>query len=548
MSRPVLLLLTLALAASALVAVPRPLVAQGPEQDPAETAVALSALEAAGDFNALYDRIHPDAHAVVPRAAVIGWFQNAFAPRGPGVSTVTDVRVVAWTWPVTGRTYPTTAEVSYEQPFADGTVEEGVVRLVLDEAGEWRWFFGRDRAFVDEQIARYVPAAPESTGSVPATTVEVSAADLDAFWREAFAAEPERYVAPAVLPFDQVTFTGCGAADASFGPFYCPLDRTIYLEERFLTGAETAIGDFAAAFVVAHEWGHHVQHLRGFRSSEVPTAFGDLYSIEFELMADCYAGVWTQDADTRGILESGDVEEAVVLALQLGDASGTSPYDPSAHGTNAQRANAFLDGYLNGISACEVATGGVLAAPRRTAPAADLQPASVSSEVRPLVDLLPTVDELPPGLEVAEDLQRSRSEVTASYADPVETERLFTAWGWRGNAARRFSPAADARLASTATTAVYVSLHRFGDAASTAAALDYSVKDQLTTVAGAREITVGPVSDQARAMRADDPDGVAATTYAQRGDLLVRVTAKRPVGDPLPDALAVARAVVVAAS
>lgn len=103
--------------------------------------------------------------------------------------------------------------------------------------------------------------------------------------------------------------------------------------------------------MVAHEWGHHVQHLRGYQRSEAPTVFGDLYSIQLELMADCYAGVWAQDADTRGILEPGDVEEAVLLALRIGDAPGTSPYDPSSHGTNPQRVKAFLDGYLDGISA-----------------------------------------------------------------------------------------------------------------------------------------------------------------------------------------------------
>lgn len=234
MPRPVLLLLILVLAASALGTVRRPVAAQSFAETPSDTAVALSRLEAIGDFNALYDRIHPDAHAVIPRAAVIGWFREAFAPRGPGVSTVTDVRFLAWTWPVTGQTYPMTAEVSYEQPFADGTVEDGVVRLVQDGTGAWRWFFGRDGEFVEEQIERYAPDAPTPAGREPVTTIDIAAADLEAFWGDAFAAEPERYVSPTVLPFNQVTFTGCGPADASFGPFYCSLDQTIYLEERFL--------------------------------------------------------------------------------------------------------------------------------------------------------------------------------------------------------------------------------------------------------------------------------------------------------------------------
>ena len=125
------------------------------ERAAADTAVALSRLEAAGEFDALYAEMHPDAQAVVPRAAVVGWYANEFAPLGPGVVTVSGVRFVEWTWAVTGETYFPTAEVAYAQPFDDGAVVEDVVRLVQDEVGEWRWFFGRDRAFVEAQIARY---------------------------------------------------------------------------------------------------------------------------------------------------------------------------------------------------------------------------------------------------------------------------------------------------------------------------------------------------------------------------------------------------------
>ena len=148
-------------------------------QDAARVAVDLSALEAAWDFNTLYDRIHPDAHAQVPRAAVIGWFQNEFAPRGPGVSTVTSVNFVSWTWAVTGQTYPYTAEVAFVQPFGDGTVVEDVVRLVQDQKGEWRWFFGRSREFVNEQIVRYAPAVPVQTRSQ--SPIESVIQDLDTY-------------------------------------------------------------------------------------------------------------------------------------------------------------------------------------------------------------------------------------------------------------------------------------------------------------------------------------------------------------------------------
>jgi hypothetical protein len=121
----------------------------------AATAVYLSQLEAAGDLATLYAWLHPDAQAVVPESAVVGWYTDEWLPRGPNPITITSVDFGEWTWAVTGTTYPRAAEIAYEQSFADGSVVADVVRLVQDEHGAWRWFFGRDRAFVEEQIERY---------------------------------------------------------------------------------------------------------------------------------------------------------------------------------------------------------------------------------------------------------------------------------------------------------------------------------------------------------------------------------------------------------
>ncbi|MDQ3696312.1 MAG: cytochrome P450 [Chloroflexota bacterium] len=115
----------------------------------------LARIEAGAGYDLLYDRMHPDAQAIVPPAAVAGWYADAFAPRGPGAARAVKVRFVDWTWLVTGTIYPDTAEVTYVQDFAEGPPIRDVVRLVMDERGAWRWFFGRDRAFVDEQIANY---------------------------------------------------------------------------------------------------------------------------------------------------------------------------------------------------------------------------------------------------------------------------------------------------------------------------------------------------------------------------------------------------------
>jgi hypothetical protein len=131
-----------------------------PDIPDAETSLsaaeAFSALEATGQFDALYDRLHLDAQRVIPREAVVGWYQAEFAPLGPAPATAFKVRFIPWTWEVTGQTYPNTAEVAYAQGFADGSVVRDEVRLVKGWQGEWSWFFGRDRAFVEEQIARFV--------------------------------------------------------------------------------------------------------------------------------------------------------------------------------------------------------------------------------------------------------------------------------------------------------------------------------------------------------------------------------------------------------
>lgn len=134
----------------------RPAIPDVPE---AESALAvadqLSRLEVDGQFNALYDRLHPDAQQVIPREAVLGWYTENVSPLAPEPARAVKVRFVAWTWEVTGQTYPDTAEVAFRQRLTDGTVIADEVRLVQDGQGNWNWFFGRDRAFVDTQIERF---------------------------------------------------------------------------------------------------------------------------------------------------------------------------------------------------------------------------------------------------------------------------------------------------------------------------------------------------------------------------------------------------------
>ncbi len=127
-----------------------------PRADAALTvAEQLSRLEIDGRFAALYDRMHPDAQQLIPLEAVIGWYETDFVPAGPEAVEAVKVRFIPWTWDVTGETYPETAQVAFRQTDAAGDLIRGEIRLVEDGFGNWSWFFGRDRAFVEEQIARF---------------------------------------------------------------------------------------------------------------------------------------------------------------------------------------------------------------------------------------------------------------------------------------------------------------------------------------------------------------------------------------------------------
>jgi len=483
-------------------------VAQADEADAAATAVDLSRLEAASDFNTLYDRIHPDVHAVVPRAAVIGWFQNEWAPLGPGVSTVTGVRFVAWTWEVTGVTYPFTAEVSFEQPFADGSIRQDVVRLVPDAKGEWRWFFGRSRAFVDEQIARYVPAAPIPSDSD--IFAEFVLADIDEFWRASFAGADRAYAAPGLVAVDAPIDSSCGVVDPTGPGAFCGVDHTIYYSSDHYEALVGGGTDFAWITVVAHEWGHYVQHL---------LAVARPASNAYELQADCLAGSYARDAGTRGLLEPGDVTEAVAMSSRGGDPLWLPQDQPGAHGTSDDRITSFMRGYLDGFVGCQlsIADGAEVHA----------DPVPEVGQTRgvevDLSRLLPTDADVSADLAMTADGSRSLAEVTTNYRNPAEATARFAAWGWGGNAARSFAADDGIDPSPGGASSVYVSIHRFADAAGAALALDYSAADQAAAT-GAVEVPTGPIGSRSRALELETPGGVEATVYTQVDRFLIRVT------------------------
>jgi len=183
-------------------------------------------------------------------------------------------------------------------------------------------------------------------------------------WGEIFAASGQRYQPPTLVLFSDAVDSGCGSGSAAVGPFYCPLDAKVYLDLSFFSELDRrfgAPGDFARAYVIAHEVGHHVQNLLGI-SDKVRNAQqqaskeqGNALSVRLELQADCLAGVWATQANKRNkILEPGDLEQGLAAASAIGDdqlqkqAQGYTVPETWTHGSSAMRVRWLRRGLENG--------------------------------------------------------------------------------------------------------------------------------------------------------------------------------------------------------
>ncbi|MGH6621916.1 MAG: KPN_02809 family neutral zinc metallopeptidase [Alphaproteobacteria bacterium] len=214
------------------------------------------------------------------------------------------------------------------------------------------------------------PGQPTGQSDEMSQFVSVVLADTEDTWRDIFRNGNKEYRLPKLVLFSGAVQSACGFAQAAVGPFYCPGDQKVYIDLNFFRDLRSrfgAPGDFAQAYVIAHEVGHHVQTLLGISQQvismrqRVSEAEGNALSVRQELQADCFAGVWAHHADkARQILEQGDVEEALNAASAIGDdrlqkqAQGHITPESFTHGSSEQRVRWFRTGLDKGVmQACD---------------------------------------------------------------------------------------------------------------------------------------------------------------------------------------------------
>jgi hypothetical protein len=202
--------------------------------------------------------------------------------------------------------------------------------------------------------------------------VSVVLADTEETWRQIFTERGTSYAPPVLVLFTDATQSACGLGQAAMGPFYCPADRKVYLDLSFFRDLEQrfgAPGDFAQAYVIAHEVGHHVQTLLGVSQrmasmrARTSAAEANALSVRQELQADCYAGVWGHYAARRDLLDPGDAEEGLRAAAAIGDdrlqrqSQGRMVPESFTHGTSEQRVRWLRRGLTAGrLDACDTFT------------------------------------------------------------------------------------------------------------------------------------------------------------------------------------------------
>lgn len=244
-------------------------------------------------------------------------------------------------------------------PVAVGGGIVGVIVLLLN------FLLGGDTSQLPQPDSMSQPMTTEQKAAQDQEVhfVKVVLAETEDVWNNIFSQMGRQYAEPTLVLFSGTTQSGCGYASAQTGPFYCPADEKLYIDLSFydeLKNRFGAAGDFAQAYVIAHEVGHHVQNLLGISDKvsrlrqQLSEGEYNKYSVRLELQADFFAGVWAHYEQGRGVLEAGDIEEALNAANAIGDdrlqkqAQGYVVPESFTHGTSAQRMYWFKKGYETG--------------------------------------------------------------------------------------------------------------------------------------------------------------------------------------------------------
>ncbi|HMK44643.1 MAG TPA: neutral zinc metallopeptidase [Dissulfurispiraceae bacterium] len=262
-------------------------------------------------------------------------------------------------------------------PISRGALGGGIGTLIIVLAA---LFLGVDPTALLTQMPQnqvQAPASKPPAHDKMAEFVSVVLADTEDVWKDIFRRSGKTYREPKLVLYSGAVQSACGFAESAMGPFYCPQDEKVYIDLQFYDELQRrfkAPGDFAQAYVIAHEIGHHVQKLLGI-TDRVHTMQGRIsqseynrLSVRLELQADCFAGIWAQQADRmKKIVEPGDFEEALGAASAVGDdrlqkqARGYVVPDSFTHGSSEQRMRWFRKGYDAGqVSQCNTFEGQAL--------------------------------------------------------------------------------------------------------------------------------------------------------------------------------------------
>lgn len=316
----------------------------------------LDRFDQAGNMSAYYDRLAPAFRNRVPRADWLLWTTDQPHLAPTDASTIGEITVDSWTWEAGGETFDEVASVTVERT---GTLDgqdstESVDMHFVNDGTRWRLIPDLD----PEEVTKAAAAADDFSYTSPFDDPDY--AMIDTFWARAYHdAGLDTYKSPGgvvdVKTNAQIG-AGCGTVKMieDAGMYYCQIDSTVYYSGEFKDLIVENVGEWAWITGVAHEWGHHIQNLQHLDNSSQPELDQGFYTIELELQADCFSGMFNQDALAHGEIGDKELKESDDIMEAIGDPAGTKWDDPDAHGTSEQRIASFHNGLDNGFLGCRL--------------------------------------------------------------------------------------------------------------------------------------------------------------------------------------------------